>query len=104
MDTSIENFHANCLMKWNCYNCPVCYYIQNPDQMNNSACMKCDGANSIWFCLLCGHVGCGRYEQGHALAHYQETKHQYVMELENFQVWDYKLAKFVHNLEGKFRS
>ncbi|XP_023300176.2 BRCA1-associated protein-like [Lucilia cuprina] len=101
MDTSVEIFHANCLMTWNTYNCPVCYYIKNPDLMKNSACMSCDVNDSLWFCIVCAHVGCGQGIQGHALEHYTTTKHKYVMELPGFQVWDYKMEKFLHKLDAK---
>lgn len=40
-------------------------------------------------CLLCGHVGCGRYQGGHAARHYEQTMHLYAIELDSQRVWDY---------------
>ena len=40
-------------------------------------------------CLVCGHVGCGRYSGEHAQAHFESTKHTYSMELDSQRVWDY---------------
>jgi len=40
--------------------------------------------NSVWLCLLCGHIGCGRYASSggqHAFAHYQRSGHNFAMEL-----------------------
>ncbi|KAM7360009.1 uncharacterized protein ACRADG_002742 [Cochliomyia hominivorax] len=101
MDKSVEIFHANCLLNWNTYNCPVCYYIKNPDLMKNSACMKCDTSDSLWFCIICAHVGCGHGVQGHAIEHFKDTTHRYVMELQGFNVWDYQQKKFLHNFDDK---
>lgn len=36
----------------------------------------------LWMCLICGHVGCGRYRAGHAAAHSQASGHAYALELE----------------------
>ena len=36
----------------------------------------------LWICLICGHVGCGRYRGSHAAGHWQESGHGYALELE----------------------
>ena len=43
----------------------------------------------MWICLICGHVGCGRYVAGHAFHHFTLTQHCYSMQLGNNRVWDY---------------
>lgn len=53
---------------------------------------------ALWICLICGHVGCSRYHQGHAFEHYRETHHCYAMQLGNNRVWDYVGDNFVHRL------
>lgn len=91
-------FHGNCLTKWGDTTCPVCRYVQTPEVVADNRCMECDCAESLWICLICGHVGCGRYEQGHAFQHYIETQHCYSMQLGNNRVWDYVGDNFVHRL------
>jgi BRCA1-associated protein len=49
-----------------CFSCPVCRYIQTPELVADNRCFECHSADSLWICLICGHVGCGRYVQGHA--------------------------------------
>lgn len=49
----------------------------------------CHTTDHLWICLICGHVGCGRYSGEHAKQHYQETLHTYSLELETQRVWDY---------------
>uniref|UniRef100_A0A1A9WCD7 RING-type domain-containing protein n=1 Tax=Glossina brevipalpis TaxID=37001 RepID=A0A1A9WCD7_9MUSC len=91
-------FHANCLIKWGDSTCPVCRHVQTPDLMENSVCMECEGTDSLWICLICGHVGCGRYQGGHAAAHYRATNHTFAMQLGTSSVWDYAGDNFVHRL------
>ena len=49
-------------------------------------------------CLICGHVGCGRYREGHAAGHSKESGHAYALELEAQRVWDYSSDNYVHRL------
>jgi BRCA1-associated protein len=49
-------------------------------------------------CLVCGHVGCGRYERSHGLEHFRETSHTYAVDLVTQRVWDYAGDGFVHRL------
>ena len=52
--------------------------------------------------MICGVVGCGRYENRHAVAHWTETGHCYSLEIGSGRVWDYSRDQFVHRLiEGK---
>lgn len=91
-------FHANCLIKWGDSTCPVCRYLQTPEPTEESLCMECDGKDSLWICLICGHVGCGRYQGGHAASHYRDTHHSYALQLGTDRVWDYAGDNFVHRL------
>uniref|UniRef100_U5ESP9 Putative brca1-associated protein n=1 Tax=Corethrella appendiculata TaxID=1370023 RepID=U5ESP9_9DIPT len=91
-------FHAGCLIKWGDSTCPVCRCVQTPEMSENSVCMECEGTEALWICLICGHVGCGRYQGGHAASHYRSTNHTYALQLGTNRVWDYAGDNFVHRL------
>lgn len=91
-------FHANCLIKWGDSICPVCRCVQTPELSESSVCMECEGTEALWICLVCGHVGCGRYQGGHAASHYRVTNHTYALQLGTNRVWDYAGDNFVHRL------
>ncbi|KAF6202465.1 hypothetical protein GE061_004866 [Apolygus lucorum] len=91
-------FHSNCLAKWGDTSCPVCRYVQTPEPSEDSYCLECMATESLWICLICGHVGCGRYIQGHAYQHYIDTHHCYSMQLGSNSVWDYVGDNFVHRI------
>ncbi|XP_037292759.1 BRCA1-associated protein isoform X1 [Manduca sexta] len=55
-------------------------------------------AGTLWICLICGHVGCGRYENGHAAKHFLQSNHTYALQLGSNRVWDYAGDNFVHRL------
>ncbi|XP_066594067.1 BRCA1-associated protein [Prorops nasuta] len=96
-----HTFHSGCLVKWGDTSCPVCRYAQTPEPLADSHCMECvAGTNNdaLWICLICGHIGCSRYHQGHAFEHYRDTHHCYAMQLGNNRVWDYVGDNFVHRL------
>ena len=99
------------------YSCPVCRYSQtllsshpassrsshsipfaNTSSSNYSVCSCCSSSTNLWICLICGNIGCGRYGQAHAQAHYQSTTHLYALELETQRVWDYAGDGYVHRL------
>lgn len=93
-----HTFHAGCLVKWGDSTCPICRYVQTPESTESSVCMECEGTEALWICLICGHVGCGRYQGGHAANHYRTTNHTYAMQLGTNRVWDYAGDNFVHRL------
>lgn len=79
MDESVEglltvqcshSFHSSCLGGWRDGSCPVCRCAQSPDPPAASECAQCiaDGieispeGGALWICLICGHIGCGRYK------------------------------------------
>ncbi|CAH0595549.1 unnamed protein product [Chrysodeixis includens] len=118
-------FHAACLVRWRDARCPVCRCAQTPEPRGGAVCAQCerqalqeedgdetrdnisgvaegllDGveAGTLWICLICGHVGCGRYENGHAAKHFLASNHTYALQLGSNRVWDYAGDNFVHRL------
>ncbi|CAN6359129.1 unnamed protein product [Urochloa humidicola] len=90
-----HSFHYQCISKWTDTLCPVCRYRQQPDK---PICSICGAPESLWMCLLCGHIGCGRHKDGHAVRHWEETHHSNSLELETKKVWDYAGNNYVHRL------
>jgi BRCA1-associated protein len=98
-------FHCGCLEKWKGSGCPVCRYTQSgysPGRIDNNItpnqCSACDKTTNLWICLICGNVGCGRYNAAHAYAHWEATGHSFAMDIEHQHVWDYAGDGFVHRL------
>lgn len=98
-------FHCACLSKWKDSSCPVCRYTQGPgirerndDEDEDECCGTCGAVNNLWICLICGNLGCGRYDDAHAFEHYKETSHCYAMDIETQRVWDYVGDGYVHRL------
>ncbi|GAB4818298.1 hypothetical protein N2152v2_005344 [Parachlorella kessleri] len=83
---------------WGDTSCPVCRYCQHSSAATTSHCNVCSTTADLWICLICGHVGCGRYRGLHAAAHWQESGHGYALELETQRVWDYVNDSYVHRL------
>ncbi|KAA8917363.1 hypothetical protein TRICI_000475 [Trichomonascus ciferrii] len=113
MDTSVtglltilcqHTFHCQCLSKWGDGSCPVCRYSQrgNYGKPANNAdelkCQICQANVNLWMCVVCGQVGCGRYDQAHAYDHYVNTGHCYSMDIATQRVWDYANDGYVHRL------
>lgn len=101
-----------CIDKWGHSQCPICRYSQKPVLTSSSAkrnvhyeyeqiqceCFECSSTESLWICMICGHIGCGRYQEAHAYDHFMETNHLYALEIETQRVWDYLGDGYVHRL------
>jgi BRCA1-associated protein len=119
LDTSVSGivttvcnhrFHNHCLRQWVDSSCPVCRYVQVghglDSDRDNSECAhaSCHSTVDLWMCLVCGHIGCGRYKGSHAAKHFEETGHGFALELESVErgdhqrVWDYTRDAYVHRL------
>ncbi|KAL3041876.1 hypothetical protein OYC64_019952 [Pagothenia borchgrevinki] len=93
-----HSFHSQCLQRWEDASCPVCRYCQTPEPVEENKCFVCGVQENLWICLICGHIGCGRYVSMHAYKHFEETQHTYAMQLTNHRVWDYAGDNYVHRL------
>ena len=77
-----------------------CRCVLTPDfNPESTACSECGATiDDLWMCLICGNVGCGRYQGKHAQHHYEETQHLFSMQLSTNRVWDYAGDNYVHRL------
>nr|POE74531.1 ring finger protein etp1 like [Quercus suber] len=103
-------FHCACLEKWRGSGCPVCRYTHSPsytfpyprpgsnEEEVETLCSVCASTSNLWICLICGNIGCGRYDSAHAYAHYEGTSHCYAMDISTQHVWDYAGDGYVHRL------
>jgi hypothetical protein len=58
-----HTFHLACLAKCAEDTCPVCRFMLQPEPASHltSQCTTCTDASDLWICIICGHLGCGRY-------------------------------------------
>lgn len=68
--------------------------ILNPQKWH---CVDCNTTESIWACLGCAHVACGRYIEEHALQHFQLQRHPLAMEVNELYVFCYLCDDYVLN-------
>lgn len=52
----------------------------------------------IWICLLCGNIGCGRFQRSHAVRHYERTGHRFSLIPVSESIWDYHEDRYVHRI------
>ncbi|XP_070803621.1 ubiquitin carboxyl-terminal hydrolase 44 [Pituophis catenifer annectens] len=68
--------------------------IVNPHKWH---CMVCNTTESVWACLSCSHVACGRYIEEHALKHFQESNHPVALEVNELHIFCYLCDDYVLN-------
>ncbi|NWV81941.1 UBP49 hydrolase, partial [Dasyornis broadbenti] len=68
--------------------------ILNPQKWH---CVDCHSTESLWACLKCSHVACGRFLEEHALRHFQESRHPLAMEVHELYVFCYLCQDYVLN-------
>lgn len=61
-------------------------------------CATCGRGEDPWVCLICGYIGCSRYQAMHAKEHYTASAHYFSINLLTQEVWDYESDSFVHRL------
>lgn len=60
-------------------------------------CMVCNTTESLWACLSCPHIACGKYIQEHALKHFQESSHPVALEVNDMYAFCYLCNDYVLN-------
>jgi len=75
--------------------------MNQQDQYSRSRlrCYDCGLTETLWVCLTCGFLGCGRYSNKHSVQHFDETGHPYSLELATLRVWDYATGSFAHRAD-----
>ncbi|XP_030197184.1 ubiquitin carboxyl-terminal hydrolase 44 [Gadus morhua] len=68
--------------------------ILNPQKWH---CLDCNTTESVWACLGCAHVACGRYIEEHALRHFQLQRHPLAIEVNELYVFCYLCDDYVLN-------
>nr|XP_005480744.1 ubiquitin carboxyl-terminal hydrolase 44 [Zonotrichia albicollis]XP_014127411.1 ubiquitin carboxyl-terminal hydrolase 44 [Zonotrichia albicollis]XP_014127420.1 ubiquitin carboxyl-terminal hydrolase 44 [Zonotrichia albicollis]XP_026653662.1 ubiquitin carboxyl-terminal hydrolase 44 [Zonotrichia albicollis] len=68
--------------------------ILNPQKWH---CVDCNTTESVWACLSCSHVACGRYIEEHALKHFEESSHPVALEVNELYVFCYLCDDYVLN-------
>lgn len=64
----------------------------------SNECSVCRSDANLWICLICGNVGCGRYDAAHAFQHYEASGHSFTMDMDTQRVWDYASDGYVHRI------
>lgn len=91
------------LEPWSSSNCAACRVIhicrRQQQQQQDIACMTCGMKETLWVCLTCAFIGCGRYSNKHAAQHFRETGHPFCLELTTLRIWDYCGEGFAHRVD-----
>ena len=82
-------------------------YTSNGEEAGLNECSICHSDANLWICLICGNVGCGRYDEAHAYSHFTQSRHSFAMDMTTQRVWDYERDSYVHRIiqnkaDGKF--
>ncbi|XP_022323402.2 ubiquitin carboxyl-terminal hydrolase 44-like [Crassostrea virginica] len=79
--------HLSAIKKWS-------HSILNPQKW---MCYACGTTESVWACLSCPSVACGRFNEEHALKHFQDTQHPLSLEVNEKYVYCYLCDDYVLN-------
>jgi BRCA1-associated protein len=58
-------------------------------------CSSCGEREKLWVCVECGHVGCERDKNRHAVLHYEATRHRFACRSDSRWLWDYTADRSV---------
>lgn len=68
--------------------------LSHHDETTDLFCGECAMHKTLWVCLTCGFVGCGRYSNRHSVQHFEQTRHPYSLELATLRIWDYCMGEY----------
>ena len=85
---SPEDVSDETYAQWGCPECQVCKTLHRPENFQNMHCM-CGERSKLWICMQCGHVGCERDANRHAIEHYLKTQHRFAYRVDKMWLWDY---------------
>jgi len=76
-------------------------FVDSCSSIAYDACSVCGAQEGLWVCLVCGHLGCGRYARAHAKEHAignsnSMPAHRFCLEIASGRIWDYLGDVFVH--------
>jgi ubiquitin carboxyl-terminal hydrolase 44/49 len=71
----------------------------------NWSCSECGTTESVWACLLCSHVACGRSCEEHALQHFHLSRHPLAIEVNLRYTYCYLCDDYIlnDNVNGDIR-
>jgi hypothetical protein len=75
------------------------YWNRDTDEARDLFCHSCAMQETLWVCLTCAFIGCGRYSNKHAEQHYRDSGHPFCLELSTLRMWDYVNGEFAHRLD-----
>lgn len=96
-DPLISCFFSECVLddvndeayqQWGSPDCPVCKVLHRPEASASMSC-SCGEKSNLWICMQCGHVGCERGSNRHAIEHYNKTNHRFAFRFDKMWLWDY---------------
>ncbi|OHT09825.1 Zn-finger in ubiquitin-hydrolases and other protein [Tritrichomonas foetus] len=90
--STADDISITAFSEWGESQCPVCRVIHNT---GNGKCDGCDETRRLWVCMECGHIGCGRDQNQHAILHYEKTHHRFSFRYDDRWLWDYQADRSV---------
>eukprot|EP00658_Telonema_sp_P-2_P038487 TRINITY_DN27602_c0_g1_i5.p1 TRINITY_DN27602_c0_g1~~TRINITY_DN27602_c0_g1_i5.p1 ORF type:complete len:117 (-),score=17.79 TRINITY_DN27602_c0_g1_i5:403-753(-) len=69
--------------------------IRDRPRVAAHCCSFCDSREEPKICLSCLSSGCGRYAQGHAVEHFQESGHAVVCSVADLSFWCYECDQYI---------
>lgn len=101
---SLSCSHAcfcKCDQGWMDVNCRVCQSVKSMAGILADSELQCEGCrykSNLWICMICSHIGCNRFNNSHAVSHFEQTQHRFSIDLANRFIWDYTEDCYVHRL------
>lgn len=92
--------HCSCMETTSCHVCRLFLSTLTQKEQSSTAtrCFTCNRVEDPWVCLICGYIGCSRYQAMHAKEHSVTANHCFSMNLLTQEVWDYESDTFVHRM------